>query len=495
MWFFKLIESFFKRERGEQGSGLMTVLGVSLVVTIAAGTITSSIVMASNFTSEKLSQQQADAAAEAGIADAVHIYQTGNCVASSPMHDSPKYKYNFYRSNSENYPTTKGEAGTYAGCPGDSGEGSGSKADRWVMIESTGYGKNNTSKAKTAVFKINPANMSVIPQAITASQVDLKGGFSLNKAPGSTIKPSIYMKDSAYNNISSFFKCASNSIINANVKYESKNSFNEYEGGVSTQDCTINGNLNIDTPSTPNIDLSNLTVNGDVCSKQTSIPSASAKHVAGKLYKTTDCSTEGTRYGYVPDMTDSFAADPESCTDWASFSEQIKEVSGKNNGENNILDLTNCGATSTDASNFAEMMYVSVSPYRELIIDGDITLVFNKYFKLRNTSIKSSKENHEINFVVSAKDADSSDSAYPSGVGTSTFTNVVYEDGTSGMVYTPYSFQTYYNTVINGQIYAGKQYISQTSSAIVVNYTPVGLPNAEKKIKDIGRAPDLIRVY
>lgn len=494
MWFFKIIESFFKRERGEQGSGLMTVLGVSLVVTIAAGTITSSIVMASNMTNDKLTAQQAEEAAEAGLNKAINQYRIGECVASPPKNDKtdePIYKYNFYRSNSDEFPTRKDAPGTYAGCPGSSGEGVGSTADRWVLIESTGYNEKETiSKAKTAVFKIEPDHNNVIPQAITAGQVELIGTLNLNKASGVIGDSNIYIKDSTYNNVSSFFKCSSLVNINANVKYESKNSFNEYNNTKSLQDCNINGNLSIDAPVDPSVDLSNLGVNGDVCSERTPIPQATAKKVKGSLIKSDDCSTEGLRYGYVPDMEGSIPVNTESCNNWSSFSSQVKQVSGRNNGESNILDLTGC----TDTASFAAMTYDS--SYKDLVIDGDVTLVFNKYFKFNRTTIESSGGNHNINFVVPSSVSNPEDSAYAYG-NTSTFTNVKYKEGTSGIAYTPYNFQTYYATTINGQIYAGRQYIArdQYDSVTTLNYMPVGLPNAEKKIKDIGKAKDLIRVY
>lgn len=487
MWFFKLIESFFKRERGEQGSGLMTVLGVSLVVTIAAGTITSSIVMASNLTSEKLSQQQADAAAEAGIADAVHIYQTGNCVASSPMHDSPKYKYNFYRSNSENYPTTKGETGTYAGCPGDSGEGSGSKADRWVMIESTGYGKNNMSKAKTAVFKINPANMSVIPQVITANKIDIQYPFNLNAEPAATGSTASIYTSNFICNVET--NDSSRSIINANLKYDSDTNL------VPVGNCIINGNIEANISSgDENVDLKGMEINGNICANK-GFQNIEGLNGAKRTSINIPCNYEGQRYGYVPDMSNAIKPTIEACTDWNKLKTQIESASQQNKGEGNIFDLTVCGS-GIDKTGLRKLTYddATTSGARDLTVNGDITLVFDKGFLWRNSTIKSSSsKKHTVNFILPSKTASEDNSSVSSGSGTSFFSNVKYDSGISGVIYTPSNFTNYSGTEINGQIYAGGIYTARGTSTI--KYMPVGLPNAEKKIKDIGRAPDLIRVY
>lgn len=488
MWFFKLIESFFKRERGEQGSGLMTVLGVSLVVTIAAGTITSSIVMASNFTSEKLSQQQADAAAEAGIADAVHSYQTGNCVASSPMHDSPKYKYNFYRSNSENYPTTSGSSGTYVGCPGeeDSG-GTGSKADRWVMIKSTGYGKNNTSKSKTAVFKLEPKNMTVIPQAITANKIDIQYPFNLNAEPAVTGSTASIYTSNFICNVET--NDSSRSIINANLKYDSGTNL------APVGNCIINGNIEANISSgNEDVDLNGMEINGNICANK------KFKNIEGlKGEKRTSinvpCNYEGQRYGYVPDMSNAIKPTVKACTDWNLLKTQIESASGENNGEGNIFDLTVCGS-GVDKAGLRKLTYddATASGSRDITVKGDISLVFDKGFLWRNSTIKSSSsKKHTVNFILPSKTASDVNSSVPSGADTSFFRDVKYDSGVSGIIYTPYSFTNYIGTEINGQVYAGETYTARGVSTI--KYMPVGLPNAEKKIKDIGRAPDLIRVY
>lgn len=487
MWFFKLIESFFKRERGEQGSGLMTVLGVSLVVTIAAGTITSSIVMASNLTSEKLSQQQADAAAEAGIADAVHIYQTGNCVASSPMHDSPKYKYNFYRSNSENYPTTKGETGTYAGCPGDSGEGSGSKADRWVMIESTGYGKNNMSKSKTAVFKLEPKNMTVIPQAITAKAAVFSNGTTIQKAAGNTSSNNaIYTQG---------FICidSSNVVINANVKYESTNEWN------SIENCKINGNIEgkIDN-SKSSVDLKGIEVNGNACFNKTILNKQNVK--SSRTSVNVPCNYEGTFYGYKPDLTESnvIKAKGNQCTAWSTAEDSIRGIIiAEYPEENKIIDFTDCDPVKLKNA------LGSTSTGKTIPIKSNVTLIFKDDINFNNINISNSgTKNLALNIVIPSSTADSEISSPPNenNYASIRIKNVNYLSGTSGVIYASSSGDggiTVENSSITGQIYSAAL-LGYANSTL--NYSPVGLPNAEKtitekKIKDIGRAPDLIRVY
>lgn len=486
MWFFKIIESFFKRERGEQGSGLMTVLGVSLVVTIAAGTVTSSIVMASNMTAETLSRQQADEAAEAGINDAINTYSTGECKSYITKNSSPKYTYSFYRSTSDTAPSSKTSTATYAGCPKETG----SIADRWMLIESVGYGKNNTSKTKTAVFKVTPKNMNVIPQAITANKVDLKTRFNLNTNPsvvGSNV--SIYTSDLVCDVGTSTTK----SVVNANLKYDSSLSL------APVGNCTINGNIeaNIDSASGV-VDLNGMDINGNICS------STNFQNIEGlKGEKRTSvnipCNYEGTRYGYIPDMSNSVEVKTAGCTDWGILKEQIETVSGQNDGKNNILDLTACGSGS-DNTKLRKIMYDDASTEgsgsRDLSLKGDINLVFSKGFLLNNSTIKSESpsDNHTINFIIPSNTADSSQSSIPSGTGTAFFRNVKYDDGISGTIYTPSNFTAYTGTVINGQIYAGGTFTSNT--VVTLNYMPVGLPDAEKQIsKDINSTPDLIRVY
>lgn len=491
MWFFKLIESFFKRERGEQGSGLMTVLGVSLVVTIAAGTITSSIVMASNLTSEKLSQQQAEEAAEAGINDAINAYLKGDCVVSSPMHETPKYKYNFYRSNAENYPTAKGETGTYAGCPGDAGEGSGSEADRWVMIESIGYGKNNITKTKTAVFKIEPKTINIIPQAITSNITTLVKA-KIDKSNGVIGKPNIYSSGS--------FVCAYDTIINGNLKFHSTDNNIHSSVWTDPNTCIVNGNfdIRIDNSSVTSLDLKKLTVNGSTCANK----ATTASNVKGNKYNkssATDCQYEGTHYGYVPDMSDLPASNIFSgtkCTSPTTFASSIAGISG----ENAIVDLTGCDKTSIEA-------ITNSTSVKNLNIKSNITLVFKERFMLNKINVKSSdSKHHTLNFVVPSSEASSDSSKCPdltyySRV-VSKANEVNYSGGTAGMIYTPCSLDIL-DSNITGQIYSGN---SDSNSSLSLSpstlekentfsYMPVGLPNAEKQIKDIGRAPDLIRVY
>lgn len=484
MWFFKFIESFFKRERGEQGSGLMTVLGVSMVVTIAAGTITSSLVMASNFTANKLSAQQADEAAEAGINDAIKAYITGNCKTYITTSSSPEYTYSFYRSTSDTIPTSKNSNATYPGCPSETG----SIADRWMLIEAKGYGKNSISKAKTAVFKVTPKNMNVIPQAITANKINLKTNFKLNTDPsvvGSSA--SVYTSELVCETGTATTK----SVINANLKYKSSKNLAP-EGN-----CVINGNVNanIDNTngSTEKFNLGSVEVLGDACANTTISKTAQAVNVKGKLYNTSTCSYNGQRYGYVPDMSDAVSASINSCTDWNTLKKEIEDTSAKNNGKNNILDLTICGSGG-DNTKLRKIMYDDATTgSRNITLKGDIDLVFTGGFLLKHSTINSAPGtgNHTINFINPSKTADPNES---SGTGSAYFSYVKYADGISGVVYTPGNFTAYTGTIINGQIYAGEVFTSSTVATL--NYMPVGLPDAEKQIsKDINSTPDLIRVY
>lgn len=493
MWFFKLIESFFKRERGEQGSGLMTVLGVSLVVTIAAGTITSSIVMASNLTYNKLSGQQADEAAEAGIVAAVNDYQSGNC-KNFFENTTLKYKYNVYRSTAAEAPTSTSGSGTYAGCPGSNGEGQGSAADRWLVIKSIGRGtKEKILKTKLAIYKLNPENESVVPQAITAARLDLRSGFVLNKASGVNGQTDVYIKDSNYNtSIYSWFKCASSATINANVKYNSDDSFNYEKNNLDAsyvQDCAINGNLKIKDKSnaSSNLNLKNIEVKGDVCSTDNLISKTDASKVSGKLYKSVDCLTdeEGTRFGYVPDMSNAVKATTESCESTTELIKQILTVSKLNNGENNILDLTECSNATLKSIWYG-------TDVKNIVIDGDITLVYKQSFRMRSTNITALGDNQSFNLVVPSGVAKSDDSSYVTGMETSYIYNVKLDPSVSSFMYTPHSLYHAYS-VINGQVYAGAQFYNGATTTL--NYMPVGLPDAEVKIKDIGKAKDLIRVY
>lgn len=513
MWianFFKNIFSM-KRVRDESGSGLITVIGVTMVLVVVASAITSSLIMSSTMTSSKLALQQADQASKSAInAVSQKLLQNSGVNKDSCRFNSlestgdPKYQFNAYRSTNRSMPTVtasgkvnvSGVSGVYA--IDKNNDECIQKADRWIIVEVIGEGKDKTYKSEWAVFKIQPENLSVLPAAITTSQMDLRSALTLNNAPGVTGAPNVYLSDSTKDSTTSFFKCVSSATINGNVTFDSKESFPEYNGEAMTQACTINGNLNLNTPGTTAISMPNLNINGNVCSKITPITKTS--NISGSAYKTTSCITNGTRYGYVPDLSDAvtISASDTVCSNLDALKAKVLEVSKMNNGENTFLDLKSCNSATLNSSTEG---LNSSAIIKDFTIDGNVTLVFSDYFRLRNATITALGENQNMNFVVPSKVADASDST---STGTSSyFYNSQYVGGASGVIYTPHTFQTYsasksttypiYPTTINGQIYAGVQYMASTPT--IINYTPVGLPDAEKKIADIDKAPDLVRVF
>jgi len=508
MWILKFIKNFLKRERDEQGSGLMTVLGVSLVVTIAAGTITSSLIMASNLTADNLSEQQAKEASAAGLSDALSKYTSKKCEKTVDTNvetntTSPKYTYFFYRSTADTLPDNPEASSSFSwGCPGgefDNGTGTGSKADRWVKIKSIGYGKNGATNEETAVYKVQPENMSIIPQAVTGNLIALADGSVIKKSQGVTgSNPSAYVSDSficGVVNTRDENNYTKSNILNGDLKYNSKNNFS-YEGSYQTP-CTINGNIDAkeDTTNT-SFKIGSTEVNGNICANK-SISRTNAPKSSGRLYKgstSNPCNTQGVFYNYTPDMSENSTVKlaASQCTNWNNFRNAIISQTA----DHTFIDATLC--------DYKDLKTILSTPSlnKTLPLKGNATLVFNNYLEIDNLKVSvDSTVKKELFFnIVIPSDNPNSGTASPSGPkNTSSIyalsaNNIQYLSGTSGNIYSAHGMVMISGkSNVNGQAYSDAIVYVVDST---LNYMPVGLPDAEKKLtKDIGRAQDLIRVY
>lgn len=452
-----------KRENAikDEGSGLITILGVTMVVAIVATSVTMSAAVSTNFTYSQLNAQQAADFSDAAMADAVSMLNNDDIEYNACLYENndgkvstKNYNYTVYRSSGTAVPVNGvDDPQVKQGCP--------TSDDNWVLVKVDGKGRNGALRSETAVFKIAKSNEEYMPHALQAGTMDLKAVGDLNVAQGVLAsQPTIFINDG---DGASPISCDKTRTIKANVFFNNENK----DGGirdfpsVSTEGCLIEGNVF----GNGGLTMSPLnTINGDVCSHKN--VNDAGKAVKGEISRNQeDCGFYGTMYGYVPQpsVIEKPFKTADDCRFWDT---EIQPELEKASDKHRVIDLTVC------APRLANNIYKQVS------ISSDITIINNSASMLSRVEV-SSKDGKDHSFNIVRPSSEDSASASSTCTTIDNVTEVKFSKGVHGMIYTPCSLKIDKSNLI-GQIYSGNKLTMAGNSSL--SYMPSALVNAVQPI-------------
>jgi hypothetical protein len=450
MKFSQIVERL-KKPKDEKGGGLLTLLGISSIVGVAAISVAGAATFGTILTHDTLASKQAVDSADSGISEAVFNLSNGSCVESA-SDSNLNFSYQVYHSAELMAPTSVDSPELVAGCPSD--------LDRWVLIQSEGEGKNDTTKKSVATFKWISDEARVIPQLITGQQINLTSVEILGSASGINVRPTIYSESGGVSCVDSSEKLKKNVGINI-------------ANATSLVSCSISG----DVRAVSDVDLNSADIEGDVCS--TGLLS-NATNVAGEtLESATTCGVTGSMYGYKPNFaSNTIALNADTCANFAKF----KQIVETDYSAPTILNATSCG---TDFTNM-----LATPDEKTLDIDAnELTIVVDEDTSIRRLTVTTSDGPSALNFVIPS---DASSSTQSSCVTTASLNleNVVYKEGVSGLFYSPCSINMK-SSDISGQVYGGQNVILENTS---IQYYPIALVNADLMVGDGTLQKHLVRV-
>lgn len=448
---FSKIADRLKNPKDEKGGGLLTLLGISSIVLVAALSVAGAATFGTILTHKNLASKQAVISADSGISEAFFKLSNGVCEASG-FDTTLKFSYKVYHSEELTAPSTVDATGLVAGCPTD--------LDRWVLIQAEGEGKNDTKKRSIATFKWIDNDARVIPQVITGGQINLTSVEVLGSASGLKIRPTIYSKNGGVLCTDSSEKLAKN--VNINI-----------EAPLSLVDCAVTGDIRADAE----LDLNSAEIQGDVCSTG---PLSNASNVAGEtLENSSNCKTAGSMYGYKPNFTSNTV---NITADACANIEKFKQVVESDYAAPTILNATACGTEFTNMLSTPDEKNFNIG-------SNELTVVVDEDTIIRALTVTTSDGPSFLNFVIPSDNSDSTQSSCSVSASLN-FEDVVYKDGVSGMFYSPCSTNIK-SSDISGQVYGGQ---SVTLDDTSVRYYPITLTNADVIVGDGALQKHLVRV-
>lgn len=448
---FSKLKERFKNNRSEEGGALLTLLGVGSVVAVTSLSVAGAAMFGTIITHQNLDTKQTKNAAESGISEAVSKLSNGSCDPTG-SDTTVGYSYQVYHSSELVAPTSKDIAGLTEGCPSDS--------DKWVSIKSTGQAKNGTSKDQFATYKWSGSN-KILPQVITGQNVKLTTTEITGSATGLSLRPTIFSKNGSVSCVDS-------------VELKTKNVNIRTDNPTAVLDCSITGDVSSNTSA----DLGAAEISGDVCS--TGLFTNDSKVAGETIENATSCGFLGTMYGYKPvTASNTVTLTSEQCSSFVQFQRLIE----KSYATPTVLDATTCGP---------ELSGILSSPdTKELNIGSNsLTLITDKDTTIKNLNIKTASGPAVLSFVVPS---DSSSSVSSSCVNATLLDleNVKYQDGASGMIYSPCSVNVK-SSDISGQVYGGQ---SANLEDTTIQYYPVELINADATVGDGILPKHLVRAF
>lgn len=409
------IRTRMKQHKDETGGGLITVVGVSLVVTVVVGTVLTSAAVSTQFTYSITNQQQADNASEAGIQQAVSAISIGEC--SDTVTDD-LFDYTVYTSDADAQPTSVEDATVRVGCPTDD--------DKWVLVESVGKGANDAMSTLTGVFDVSTGS-DTLAHAITAKNVDLRTAGKMNIAPGVEKNQATIYSDNTP-------ECATTNPIDATL-YINNTDIKKFNNCLINGDVKAKDNILVEPSST---------INGDVCSLKDA--TGASDSIKGRTLKNDpDCATYGGYYGYVPNIpSDVVKFTNKQCISWSTFSTALENLGPGDH----VIDATSC-------NNF---VFVSSQYNKPLELQGDLTIVKNdiSMYRIDVTSVVPEAVTFNVVAPSGSSNPDASTCGNPTAANASV-REVTYANGVHGMLYTPCSVNLW-DSDITGQVYAGEKF-------------------------------------
>jgi len=502
MGFNKFKEKFSKRrEKDDTGAGLVSLIGVSMIVVITASAVTSSATFSTNRVSSSLSQQQAKDYAKAGL-DSVELVIEDASINSSANHPSSfsksigdgEYTVNISHSDAtyiqrpdnalsraastekekERYKKWRAENKIQDGWP--------SAADRWIIVEPIGKGFHDKISSTIAIYEWRDADVAVSPYALAAKNV-LLNGSEVDTSSGVTGKASVISTDG-------YLRCYASgpSMIKGDIKKSTPGSSSYLDG------CTVDGNVYSkyyikakDNTITGKFfsNISNQTYQRDNLNPESKLVDARGTELD---------SWTPSLYGYSPILTETDSPSPgkpkvkklaqNQCTNKTLFASLVQGLDDANKTPV-ILDGTEC--TSFTA------LYGSSTAKIDLKLNTDVSLVLDVAPYINYANISSGDGNHH-SFTVAMRSGEESTNSItpnPKGAGSVRVDDSNTLPGISMMIYSSDQILIQRSN-ITGQAMAGAT-INFAKSKL--NYHPVTLLGTTKVVSPKNGAPGLVRVY
>lgn len=440
-----------KGPKDEKGGGLLSLLGIGSVVLTISLSVAGAAAFGAKITHENLAGQQAMDAVDSAVSEALFNLSHGTCEPTG-FDSTLKYSYQVYSSAEATAPTTMDAPGLTAGCPTD--------LDRWVLIHSEGEGKNNTVKNSITTYKWVDSNARVIPQLVTGQQITLSTVEMLGSSSGLTTRPVIYSKNGGVSCVDSL---PSLKKINISV-----------DDAVNPVNCAVTGDIR----ATNDVDLNSSGIQGDACSTGFLY---NGSQVDGDIIENAvSCGVTGTMYGYKPHYAENtIVIPPGTCSNFAQF-KQVVETPYE---EPTILNATGCGE---------ELNNMLITPGNKNFNIGsnELTIVTDQNTSILDLTVTASNGPSSLSFAIPSSESNSTQSTCLLSA-TLNLENVTYEDGASGMFYSPCSTNIV-GSDISGQVYGGNNVSISNSN---IRYYPVELVNADSVVGDGSFQKHLVRVF
>lgn len=437
----------------ESGAGgLISLLGVGILVTVIAMSAASIATFSVSVASNSLSSQKAMDSANSAVSEALLKLTKSGCQSKL---NTTEYSYSVYHSEQKNAPTSIETTGLQAGCP--------TVSDKWVMIEAVGKGMDDHERTVISTYKWTPSGSVVIPEAINSGQATVLTGSKVYNDVGTIGPATIYTKKSTSWLSSESLNCQDSS-VSANVHVESSSKFTLNSG------CVIKGNFG----SKFDVDLSRGSVQGSACSVGSITNPSNA--AGGSKSRLSDCDYRGSSYGYKPNTTTALKLSGTQCTNFTILKNLLESQANPV-----IVDSTTCSSNTLWNTSSAKVLQLKT----------DITYITNPGTIANLTIQPSAAFSPNFNIIDPSSLASSTAQTCRTSGSKLSIQNVTYADGASGMLYTACSLELT-GSKIAGQLYGGDR-VSLTSSEL--KYKPIDLPGTTTEPTRFKNALNLIRVY
>lgn len=449
----KLRDRFSEARKDESGAGgLLSLLGVGLLVTVIAMSAASIATFSVSVASNNLSSRQAVDSANSAASEALSKLTKNGCQS---RHNTTDYSYSIYRSAHKTAPTSTGSPSLQAGCPTGS--------DKWVMIEAKGKGMNDQERTVISTYKWTPSGSVVIPEAINSGQATVLTGSKVYSDLGTIGPATIYTKKASSWSSSESLNCQ-DSNVTANVHVENTSKFSLNSG------CVIKGNF----ASKFDVDLSRVSVQGSACSVGSITNPSNA--AGGSKSRLANCDYRGSSYGYKPNTTSALKLSGTQCTNFTILKNLLESQANPV-----IVDSTSCSSNTMWNTSSAKVLQLKT----------DITFIMNPA-SITNLTIQPAAAFSPNFSIIDPSSAASSTAQTCRASGSKmSIKNVTYTDGTSGMIYTACSLELT-GSKITGQLYGGDR-VSLNSSEL--KYKPIELPGTTIEPTKFKNTLNLVRVY
>lgn len=497
MSFRKLKKRFLNNKKDETGAGLVSLIGVSMVVLVTAGVVTSAATFSTQKVNSSLSQQQASDYAQMGLNRAENYISRmirgldPNVLALKETVYDGEFSVQIYKSNKDELPNLEkvisksdpsenksisqklAEVGIQAGNP--------SPTDKWVIAVSTGKGLHANTITLISAYEWRDTDVAVSPYTVAANNVILSGS-TIGSSSGVTSRPVVF-SDEGHIDCKKESIGVNQTVINGDIRKD-KNTANTTASKI--EGCKINGTVY--TKEKLNVDKADIT--GVIMKSSNESNFITGLDPNGKAFETyVDTGLlnwKPTLYGYYPKLTENINPNPDELKVLPMTSEQCEKYNIFASLVNSldrptILDGRTCSNTNALYSG------------PDIKLKTDVAVIVDKAPSIRNAKISSADGKHHSLTIAARAGAESTNSVpvNSSGGGIMKASNVKTEPGASLMLYSSDQLSIENGSDFTGQAMAGTTLNMHNSS---IHYHPVKLLGTTKVVSPKNGSAALVRV-